>query len=135
MESKSENSLTFLSKILVAEDELINRTLLLSICKAFEIECDIVSDGLQAYHKFTTNTYSALLLDIEMPVMNGLEALEKIRLYESEHGGHIPVIAVTSHSDKASREVYFKSGFDDYLSKPFKPFELAAILKKLKVIL
>lgn len=120
--------------ILAAEDELINQTLLESIFKGFNISLDIACNGMEAYEMFVNKTYDAVLLDIEMPVMNGLEALAKIRSHEAVKGGHIPIIAVTSHSDKASREMYLKAGIDAYVSKPFKPFELAVVLKNLKVI-
>jgi CheY-like chemotaxis protein len=118
-------------KVLVADDDEINRSLVTTILKSIGYEVYVVHDGQQAFDSFVDESYYAILMDIEMPVLDGLKSIQRIREHERKHGGHVRIIAMTSYSDKESRNRYFNSGVDDYLSKPFKPFELSAVLSKL----
>jgi|APHig6443718053_1056840.scaffolds.fasta_scaffold32683_3 CheY-like chemotaxis protein len=116
--------------ILVAEDDEINRTVASKILTAQGHKVICVKNGLEAYESFINSKIDCILMDIEMPVLDGLKSIQRIREYERQNGGHIPIIAVTNYTDKESRHNYFKSGIDDYLSKPFKPFELSLVLQK-----
>jgi CheY-like chemotaxis protein len=116
--------------ILVAEDDEINRTVASKILTAQGHKVICVKNGLEAYESFINSKIDCILMDIEMPVLDGLKLIQRIREYERQNGGHIPIIAVTNYTDKESRHNYFKSGIDDYLSKPFKPFELSLVLQK-----
>ncbi|HML84048.1 MAG TPA: response regulator [Bacteroidales bacterium] len=116
--------------ILIAEDDEINRTVASKILTAQGHKVICVKNGLEAYESFINSKIDCILMDIEMPVLDGLKSIQRIREYERQNGGHIPIIAVTNYTDKESRHNYFKSGIDDYLSKPFKPFELSLVLQK-----
>lgn len=116
--------------ILVAEDDEINRTVASKILSAQGHQVVCVKNGLEAYDTFLNTKIDCILMDIEMPVLDGLKSIQRIREFERQNGGHIPIIAVTNYTDKESRHNYFKSGIDDYLSKPFKPFELSLVMQK-----
>jgi CheY-like chemotaxis protein len=118
-------------KVLVADDDEINRSLVTTILNSIGYRVQVVSDGQQAYDEFLKESFQAILMDIEMPVLDGIKSIQRIREYERKHGGHVKIVAMTSYSDKESRLRYFNSGVDDYLSKPFKPFELSAVLAKI----
>jgi CheY-like chemotaxis protein len=122
------------TRILVADDDEINRTLVTTILKSMGYEITVMPDGLAAYDEFLNAPYHIILMDIEMPVLDGLKAIQRIREHERKNGGHIHIIAMTSYSDKESRTKYFNSGVDDYLSKPFKPFELSEVLTKAGIL-
>lgn len=116
--------------VLVADDDEINRSLVSTILNSIGYRVHVVSDGQEAYDAFVNDSFQAILMDIEMPVLDGIKSIQRMREYERKHGGHVKIIAMTSYSDKESRSRYFNSGVDDYLSKPFKPFELSAVLAK-----
>jgi CheY-like chemotaxis protein len=118
-------------KVLVADDDEINRSLVTTILNSIGYRVQVVSDGQQAYDEFLKESFQAILMDIEMPVLDGIKSIQRIREYERKHGGHVKIVAMTSYSDKESRLRYFNSGVDDYLSKPFKPFELSVVLAKI----
>lgn len=117
-------------RILIADDDVLNLTVARTILNAQGFEVKEVKNGLEAYEAFLNESFHAVLMDIEMPVLDGLKAIQRIREYERQHGGHVPVIAFTTHTRKDDRLEYFRHGIDDYLSKPFRPFELSAVLQK-----
>ncbi len=116
--------------ILIAEDDHINQKLVVTILQSLGYKVYCVDNGISAFDEATSGKYCGILMDIEMPQLDGLKSVQRIREHERKNGGHIPIIAMTNYSDKESREGYFASGMDDYLSKPFKPFELAEVLKR-----
>ncbi len=116
--------------ILIAEDDHINQKLVVTILQSLGYKVHCVDNGISAFDEATSGKYCGILMDIEMPQLDGLKSVQRIREHERKNGGHIPIIAMTNYSDKESREGYFASGMDDYLSKPFKPFELAEVLKR-----
>jgi CheY-like chemotaxis protein len=79
-----------------------------------------VTDGRQAVAVFQAERFDAILMDVEMPEMSGLEATAAIRRLEVERGGHIPIVAVTAHAIIGYRERCLEAGMDDYVSKPIK---------------
>ncbi|OFY09105.1 MAG: hypothetical protein A2X11_02405 [Bacteroidetes bacterium GWE2_42_24] len=101
-----------------------------TILMAQGIEVTEVINGLEAYETFLMGTFTAILMDIEMPVLDGLKAIQRIREHERKNGGHVPIIAITSYTRKEDRAEYFRFGIDEYLSKPFKPFELSSVLQR-----
>ena len=119
--------------VLIADDDRINQHLVKTILQSLGYETLLVDNGLAAVEMAIKENVQAILMDIEMPSLDGIKAVQRIREHERKEGGHIPVIAMTNYSDKENREKYFQSGMDDYLSKPFKPFELAAVLKRLGI--
>lgn len=117
-------------RILVADDDTLNRTVTRTILNAQGFEVMEAKNGLEAFNAFLSEPFQAILMDIEMPVLDGLKSIQRIREYERQNGGHVPIIAFTTHTRKEDRLEYFRHGIDDYLSKPFKPFELSAVLRK-----
>jgi CheY-like chemotaxis protein len=116
-------------KILLAEDNVINQKITLLTLKPLVQSIDSASNGKEALDKFGTTNYDLILMDIQMPVMNGLLASEKIRALESTTNSHIPIIAITANAMLDDKEKCLAVGIDDYISKPFQP---AVLIEKIK---
>lgn len=108
-------------RVLVVEDNLLNQKLASFMLAGWGFQYDICSDGKQAIEHLKLNTYDLILMDIQMPEMNGYEATKYIR-EELKLG--MPIIATTSHSSPEEREKCLLSGMTDYLTKPIKEEEL-----------
>ncbi|MBE2254711.1 MAG: response regulator [Ignavibacteria bacterium] len=107
-------------KILVAEDNFVNQRLVKELLARKGYSVVIVENGLKIFDILeVTKDFDAILMDVQMPVMDGLEATSIIREIEKDNGGHIPIIGITAYSMKADRERCLEVGMDDYLSKPF----------------
>ena len=87
-------------------------------------ETTLAANGREAVHQFASSSFDLILMDVQMPEMDGFEAVVAIRARESLTGSHIPIIALTAHAMKGDRDRCLSSGFDDYLSKPIRPGEL-----------
>ena len=85
---------------------------------------------MEALEAFTRDAFDLILMDVQMPVMNGYAAAQAIRAAERGTGRHIPIVALTAHVMKGDREICLEAGMDDYLSKPIHPQELAAVLER-----
>ncbi len=116
-------------KVLLVEDNLINQKITLLTLKPLVFSIDTASNGKEALDKFGTANYDLILMDIQMPVMSGLTAAEKIRALESTTNSHIPIIAITANAMIGDKEKCLSAGIDDYISKPFQP---AALIEKIK---
>lgn len=116
-------------KILLVEDDIINQKVATSILKRQNHTVDIAENGLIGLEMYIKNDYDVILMDIQMPVMNGIEATEKIREYEEKSGKKIVIIAVTAYSLEKDRIRIMAAGMDNYLSKPYKPFDLLKIIQ------
>ncbi len=110
-------------KILLAEDNLINQKVILRTLKEAGYEYDAVGNGLEAYSYVKLNHYSLILMDVQMPEMDGLTATEKIRALGNSKR-EIPIIAITAHALKGDKEKCLNSGMNDYISKPVNTDEL-----------
>ena len=119
-------------KILLVEDNLINQKITHLTLKPLVYSIDTASNGKEALDKFGTNNFDLILMDIQMPVMSGLVAAEKIRALESTTNSHIPIIAITANAMIGDKEKCLSAGIDDYISKPFQP---AALIEKIKKII
>lgn len=118
-------------KILLAEDNLINQKVVTAILKKFGIQPDVASNGQEALDMLSQKDYQLVFMDIQMPIMDGLEATEKIRNPETSVRNHqVPIIAMTAHAVSGYREQCIKAGMDDYVTKPITPQQLREILKK-----
>jgi CheY-like chemotaxis protein len=82
---------------------------------------------------FISSAFDVVLMDVQMPIMDGFEATAAIRLCERDHGTHIPIVAMTAHAMEGDREQCLSSGMDAYLSKPIRPAELFALLEGLQL--
>ncbi len=117
-------------RILLAEDNLINRKVVCGYLKPMELEVDVAETGTMAVRLFDEGQYDLILMDCHMPDMDGYEATRCIRNLEQEHGTHIPIIALTANAMAGDREKCLSVGMDDYLSKPLKAELLRAMLDK-----
>jgi CheY-like chemotaxis protein len=118
-------------RILLVEDNIINQKITLLTLKPLVRSIDSVTNGKEALDMLGTNNYDLILMDIQMPVMNGLTATEKIRALESTTNTHIPIIAITANAMIGDKEKCISSGADDYISKPFQPAHLVEKIKQI----
>ncbi len=115
---------------LVAEDNIINQKLIQNILSRFGINVSIANDGAEALSLYEKEEFDIIFMDIQMPVMCGEEATEKILAYEKAHQReHTPIVALTANTTPADRERYLSCGMDKYLRKPIDLKELTAILE------
>ncbi len=112
------------AKILLAEDNPINQKLMIRIFEKHAINADLVENGLEALNKMKETKYDLILMDIQMPVLDGYETTRKIRNIEKGTGTYIPIIALTANAVKGDRERCINAGMDGYLSKPIIVQEL-----------
>ena len=108
-------------KVLLVEDHEINRFLATTILQQWNIDVDIAENGVIAVDKVKENTYDAILMDMQMPEMGGIEATKIIR---NILNSNVPIIALTANAVKGDAEKCIEAGMNDYLSKPFEPSDL-----------
>jgi PAS domain S-box-containing protein len=120
------------SRILLAEDNITNQLVALGILKKFGLRADAVGNGAEALRALETLSYDLVLMDVQMPEMDGIEATKRIRKNEKimMSDESIPIIAMTAHVMQGDRERCLKAGMNDYISKPVTPEGLAEILEK-----
>lgn len=118
------------AKILLAEDEPINRVLTETLLRQAGVDVTSVENGQQAVREAKKGGYQVILMDVQMPFVDGLEATRKIRAYEKQHGGHQTIIALTALAMRGDREKCLQAGMDDYLTKPLEKSQLIDILIK-----
>lgn len=116
--------------ILLAEDNIVNQKLAAKLLEKRGYRVTVASNGRKAVDAFEGERFDLILMDVQMPEMDGIEATRLIREKEAEHGGHIPIVAMTAHAMKGDREKCLAAGMDNYMSKPFKPMELYSIIEK-----
>ncbi len=117
-------------RILVVDDNDINQTLILILLKKLGFQADQACDGSQALAKHAKQNYGVILMDCQMPIMDGFEATRKIREIEAEQGRHTAIIAVTANAMPGDRERCLQAGMNDYLAKPFYPEAFAAMVQR-----
>ena len=118
-------------KVLLVEDNMINSRIVVLTLKPLVQSIDLAYDGKEALDKFATSAYDLILMDIEMPVIDGLTATEKIRTLEATTNRHVPIIALTANAMIGDKERCLSAGADDYISKPF---QLEQLVEKIKQI-
>ena len=117
--------------ILIVEDDSTNRVLATNILKRNGYAVVMAKDGLEAVEMCSLNTYDLILMDVQMPNMNGLEATAAIRKLEEPGGRHTPILALTAHAMDGDRERCIQAGMDDYLSKPIHARDLVSKIQAL----
>jgi TMAO reductase system sensor TorS len=115
-------------RILVVEDNAVNREVAAGMLENLGYRSEAAVNGLLALEAVAETTYAAVLMDCQMPVMDGLTATQEIRRREAASGGRMPIIALTANAMEANRERCLAAGMDDFLPKPFTQVQLAAVL-------
>ena len=109
-------------RILLVEDNAVNQKLAMHLLKRFGFRADAVSNGKEALDALAATAYSLVLMDVQMPEMDGLEATRRIRDGRAAVlNPALPVIAMTAHAMKGDREKCLQAGMTDYVSKPIQP--------------
>jgi len=118
-------------RILVVEDNPVNQKLTKAMLDHCDCRVDVAGNGQEALAAVAGTAYDLILMDCQMPEMDGYEATQAIREREASGGGRrIPIVALTAHAMEGDREVCIAAGMDDYLSKPYRSGELFAILER-----
>jgi PAS domain S-box-containing protein len=120
-------------KILLAEDHPVNQIFATDILQRWGHTVVLAENGREAVDHFAGTPFDVVLMDIQMPIMDGFEATAAIRLCERDSGTHIPIVAMTAHAMEGDREQCLSSGMDAYVSKPIRPAKLYALLEGLQV--
>jgi signal transduction histidine kinase/ActR/RegA family two-component response regulator len=117
--------------VLVAEDNPINQKLIRIVLEKFGLNVTLASNGEEAYDSRVNNSYDLIFMDIQMPVMGGVEATHDILKYEKENNKeHIPIIALTANALPGDREKYMAEGMDDYATKPLDVKVIEKLIEK-----
>lgn len=116
--------------ILVAEDNPVNQKLLRLMLEMHGHQVKVTADGKEAVAAYRNEETDLVLMDIQMPGMNGFDATIAIRELEKKSGRHVPIIAVTAHAMQGYKEECLKVGMDNYLAKPFRMQELFAVIEE-----
>lgn len=125
-------SVTQRLRVLVVEDNDLNAKFAEIVLKKYNIKVDFATNGSLAIEKFLKYDYDLILMDIQMPLMNGIETTTEIRKYEKQLSVDKPVviIAVTAFALEHDRDYCLESGMNDYLTKPYKPVELISAIRR-----
>jgi PAS domain S-box-containing protein len=115
-------------RILVAEDNRVNQLLITTMLESLGYSAQAVANGREAVDAYLTGLHDLILMDCQMPEMDGYEATRAIRNYERQHGGWVPIIALTANALIDDEMICKSAGMDDYISKPAKKDRLAAVL-------
>lgn len=115
--------------ILLAEDDLVNQMVISRMLTENGYKVEIAVNGVEVLNMLSSNKYDLILMDIQMPVMDGIETTKAIRANEIITNNHIPIIALTAYALKGDREKFLSMGMDDYISKPIS---IPTLLKAIK---
>ena len=114
-------------RVLVAEDNAINRKLIEHMLEALGHSCDFAEDGEQAVERAAARAYDAILMDVQMPVLDGISAARRVRALPGA-AAKTHIIAVTANAMSGDKEKYLAAGMDSYVSKPISMADLARAL-------
>ena len=121
--------------VLVAEDNLINQKLIFNILKRLEVNVTFANNGKEAFELFKKHQYDVVFMDIEMPIMSGMEATQKIMTYVNRQNlKKTPIVALTANTEKSDKDKYLEVGMERYLGKPIQTDELMAVLREYYVV-
>ncbi|HLW06883.1 MAG TPA: response regulator [Marinilabiliaceae bacterium] len=118
--------------VLIVEDNISNQQILNLYIRNHVKKIEVANNGKEALGKMALAKFDLVLMDVQMPIMDGFKATQKIRALEQNSNTHIPIIAVTANAFPEDKERCISAGMDDYISKPFDPEEL---IKKIKALL
>ncbi|MGE3772907.1 MAG: ATP-binding protein [Gammaproteobacteria bacterium] len=118
-------------RVLLVEDNLVNQALALGMLETYELEVDCAENGIEALEKLGSARYDLVLMDCQMPDMDGLEATRRWRASEAATAGsHVPIVALTANAMSGDREICLAAGMDGYLAKPYNRAALTEILRQ-----
>ena len=112
--------------VLLVDDNKVNRHLASRLLSGRGHSVSVASNGSEAVQQFLAGSFEVVLMDVQMPVMDGITATARIREHEGPLGTHVRIIAMTANAMKGDREDCLAAGMDDYISKPFRPEDLFA---------
>lgn len=118
-------------KILLAEDNEINQRLAIGVLTRDGHEVVVARNGLETLEHYQHDRYDVILMDVQMPIMDGMEATQAIRELERQSGNHTTIVAMTAHAMKGDREKCLDAGMDEYIAKPIR---LSVLREKLAVV-
>ncbi|MEI7633143.1 MAG: response regulator [bacterium] len=122
-------SMPLTKRILMAEDNQVNQKVAKEIIRRTDYSCDIVSNGREAIEAIKNRNYDLVLMDCQMPIMDGYQAVREIRRLDGPMA-HVPIIAMTAHALHGDRERCIAAGMDDYISKPLQLMDLKQMIEK-----
>ena len=118
-------------RVLLVEDNLINQKVALGFLRPFELQVDVVVNGIQAIHALARDPYDLVLMDMQMPEMGGIEATRLIRSPRSVVlNRRVPIVAMTANAIASAEQECLEAGMNDFLSKPLSRQKLAAMLEQ-----
>jgi two-component system sensor histidine kinase/response regulator len=117
-------------RVLLTEDNAVNRKLALALLERRGHTVTVAENGREALAILERESADVVLMDLQMPVMDGFEAIRAIRAKEQRVGGHLPIVALTAHAMQGDRERCLQAGADDYVTKPIKTGELFAAMER-----
>lgn len=120
------------ANVLLVEDNVINQKIVVLSLKKLVKNIEIANNGKEALDKFGTSQFDIILMDIQMPIMNGIISTKKIREIEASTESHTPIIAITANALLGDKEECLTAGMDDYISKPF---QIEVLIEKMKSLL
>ncbi len=120
-------------RILLVEDNYLNQKLILINLNKLGFAIDIANNGKEALDKVDSNSYDLVIMDLMMPVMDGLEATRIIRNKEYGTREHLPIIGLTANTFDADREKCLNNGMDEYMAKPFDLILFQSLITKLQI--
>ncbi|MGB0713675.1 MAG: response regulator, partial [Gammaproteobacteria bacterium] len=126
----SERELGRALRVLLVEDVRVNQMVARSKLSKLGYEVDLADNGERAVAAVEANEYSVVLMDIQMPVMDGVEATRRIRNLNNPRKAEVPVIALTAHAMKGAEEEYLSAGMNAYLTKPIENDALESVMRR-----
>jgi len=121
-------------RILLAEDNRVNQVLAVRLLEKRGHEVAVAGNGEEALEALDKQAFDLVLMDIQMPEMDGLQATAAIRKGEMKSGKHIPIVAMTAHAMVGDKERCLEAGMDDYIAKPIRPEQLGDVLKRYSLV-
>ncbi|MBV9771169.1 MAG: response regulator, partial [Bryobacterales bacterium] len=120
-------------RVLLAEDNVVNQRLALRLLENHGHLVVVANDGAQAVENYKKQSFDVILMDAQMPIMDGFEATAAIRSLEEKTGAHIPIVAMTAHAMAGDRQRCLAAGMDGYIAKPVRPYELFETIESVLV--
>jgi two-component system sensor histidine kinase/response regulator len=117
-------------RVLLAEDNPVNQKVAALLIEKQGHFVRVTPNGAEALEALAREPFDMVLMDVQMPVMDGYDATREVRRREAASGGHIPIVALTAHAMKGDKDTCLQAGMDDYLSKPINPAHLTAVLNR-----